>query len=346
MRSWKDRGMKRRGPRLRTIALVAVAAVLAAGCSGGASPATEPSANRGTPASPTPRSGVRNPFTITNRFDAASLGLDHPIALAIGPDGNLYVTDNSQAVTVISPDGEVLRRWGSGGKGQGEFSFVSTDPSDPQAVHAAIAVGPDGQVYVSDSGNYRVEVFSATGTFIREFGSFGTKEGQLLAPFDLVADRDGNVYVADDSLATVSKFSPTGDFIWGIGGALEGDPDLVGHKHLASIDSQGRIVMANDDIGRILYVDAKGHKVDAFGRSGDFPGGACNVTVDAADYTFVNSCGLGETQVFHRNHELIGGWYGPDNPLGICPLFGPNGEVFALGQDGAILGLAVALPKG
>jgi hypothetical protein len=44
-----------------------------------------------------------SPFTVTARYTAASLGLDHPDALAIGPDGNPYVTDASQRVTVLSP---------------------------------------------------------------------------------------------------------------------------------------------------------------------------------------------------------------------------------------------------
>jgi hypothetical protein len=329
-------GVRTRG-RLRTFALVAIGAVVAAGCTGGASQGKAPNQSQGTVGAATPP-GIPNPFTVIARFEAQSLGLDHPIGLAIGPDGKLYVTDASQAVAVVSPDGKVLRRWGRSGKGPGEFRFVGQDPTDPSTLHAKIAVGLDGQVYVSDSGNYRIEVFSSTGTFMRQFGSNGSAEGQFLTPFDLAVDGAGNVYVADDQGQTVSKFSPAGHFVWRIGGFLAKDPDLIGHEHLATADAHGRVVMVNDNKGRILYIDAQGHKVDAFSADG------CDVTVDVLGYTFVTSCFAGETKVFDRTHKLIGGWSGPDNLLSISPRFGPNGEIFALGQDGTILELEITRP--
>lgn len=284
---------------------------------------------------------VPNPFTIVDRFEAPSLGLERPVALAVGPDGNAYVTDTNQAVVVISSGGKVLRRWGHEGSEPGEFSFVGVDEADPVDIHASIAVGPDGKVYVSDSGNYRVEVFSAKGTFIRQFGEFGSAEGQLLTPFDLVADRAGNAYVVDDQAGAVSKFSPTGAFVWRIGGFAEDDTDLLGHEHLGSIDSHGRVVMTNDDTAKVLYVDDEGHKVDSF----DLREGACDVAVDAVGNTFVNyGCGgPADTEVFDRTHDLVAGWYG-DSPMRTAPRLGMNGQAFALGADGTILKLRVTLP--
>jgi len=315
-------------------ALVGAAALLAVSCTGGASHGAAPSQSQrplGTP------SGNPSPFTVIARFDPSSLGLDHPIGLAIGPDGNLYVTDASQAIAVISADGNVLRQWGSPGTGPGEFSFVSFS-GDPSDIHAAIAAGPDGRVYVVDNGNHRIQVFSATGAFIRQFGSMGNAEGQFLTPFDLAVDRAGNVYVTDDQGESVSKFSPTGRFVWRIGGNLAKNPDLRGHEHLASVDSHGRVVMVNDDKGRILYVDGKGHKVDAFSADG------CDVTVDALGNTFVNGCFRGQTNIFDRTHKLVGGWSGSDNQLTMSPRFGPKGEIFAIAQDGTIFKLEVSLP--
>jgi DNA-binding beta-propeller fold protein YncE len=318
----------------RTFALVIGAAIVAAGCTSGASHATAPSQSRRTLGT---QSASPNPFTVTARFEASSLGLDHPIGLAIGPDGNLYVTDTSQVVAVISPEGNVLQRWGTPGTGPGELSFVSFS-SDLADVHAAIAVDREGQVYVVDNGNRRIQVFSATGAFIRQFGTRGTEEGQFLTPFDIAVGPEGDVYVSDDQGQTVSKFSPPGLFEWRIGGQSENDPDLLGHQHLASVDTHGRVVMANDDAGRILYVDGKGHKVDAFSADG------CDVTVDALGDTFVNSCLLRDISIFDRTHKLIGSWSGPESPLTIAPRFGPKGEIFAIARDGTILRLEVALP--
>jgi sugar lactone lactonase YvrE len=339
--------------------LLAIAvAMFAAGCGGGTSTAatnSQPSTGGGGAASSsvTAPLGLPNPFTITARYSARSLGLNDPANLAIGPDGNLYVTDASQHVTVISPQGKVLRQWGQPGKGPRQFSFITqpNKPPIPEEVAAGIAIGIDGHVYVADSGNARIEVFTRTGGFLSQFGSFGYGNSQFLYPSDLAVDGDGNVYVSDGQKETLSKFSPSGAFVWGIGGTSETDPDLIGHFHLSnsSIDSHGRIITVNDDQNRIVYIDAMGNKVDAFGSSEDFRDFACGVTVNMAGYTFVNSCQEPlltphYTEVFDRTHNLVGTWY--PSPFGLAPQFGPNGEVFALGEDGSIIRLRLTLPEG
>ena len=287
-----------------------------------------------------------SPFTITARYAPKSLGLRNSRYLAIGPDGNLYVTDGRQRVSVISPRGKVLRRWGKPGNGPGEFRFVSSDPSDAKDMHAAVTVGRNGMVYVSDSGNARIQVFTPKGRFVRQFGTFGNGKGQFLLPADLVVDDAGNVYVTDDQRESLAKFSPSGKVVWRIGGGASADSDLVGHFHLASIDAHRRLVVANDDKSRILYLDRNGHKVDAFGSGSKFPDGACGVTVNRAGSTFVTGCGSGPTLVFDRTHRLVAESPRSTEPLLRSPSFGPRGEVFALGRNGSILKLHITLPRG
>jgi streptogramin lyase len=336
------------------VLLVAVA-MLAAGCGGGTSTAaTNSQASTGVggtgSSSATTSPGLGNPFTIAARYSATSLGLNDPANLDIGPDGNLYVTDASQRVTVISPQGKVLRRWGHDGHGPGQFSFVKHDPTAP-GVSAGIAVAADGRVYVADSGNARIEAFTPAGGFLLQFGSLGNADSQFVFPGALAVDGDGNVYVADGQELTLSKFSPSGTFDWRIGGTSETDLDLDGHLHLSSsnFDSHGRILIANDDKNRIVYLDAMGNNVDAFGSPADFRDGACDVTVNAAGYTFVNSCQEPlltphYTEVFDRTHNLVGTWY--PSPFGWAPRFGPNGEIFTLGENGSIIRLRLTLAEG
>jgi hypothetical protein len=243
----------------------------------------------------------------------------------------------------------VLRRWGKPGSGSGEFKFISGDPTAPTDVQASIAVGPHGEVYVSDCGNARVQVFTPDGRFVRQFGSEGGGKGQFLSPTDLPVDGTGNVHVTDGLKQTLAKFSPAGKVIWQIGGGASSDPDLRGHFHLASIDTHGRLVMVNDDQQRILYVDSNGHKLDAF--SPNFPtsssiGGACEVTVDAVGNTYVSDCVPGPSLVYDRSHRLIAEWLGTTYSLLRSPVFDPDGEVFALATDGSILRLHITLPGG
>ena len=274
--------------RLAAAALVGGLAVLGAGCA----------ANAAAPAGGHPSAAAAgstalpNPFTVLARYGVKPLGLDHPDGLAIGPDGNLYVTDGSQRVTVISPAGKVMRRWGKPGTAPGEFKFIGGDPTTPANVNGKITVGRNGMVYVSDSGNARVQVFSPQGKFIRQFGSFGSRKGQFLSPGDLVVDGSGNLYVADDQSQTLAS-SPHGQGHLADRRKLVQRPDLLGHFHLAAIDAHGRLVMVNDDQHRVLYVDPSGHKVDAF--SPDYSsltgGNVCEATVDAAGNTYLSGCG-------------------------------------------------------
>jgi DNA-binding beta-propeller fold protein YncE len=337
--------MERITTRLAAAAAAAGMALLAAGCSGAAGTATGTNTS---PVGATSRA-LPSPFTIMARYSAASLGLSQAHSFAVSPDGNLYLTDLSQRVTVISPAGKVLRRWGKPGSGPGEFRFIPNDPTALTDVQNAIAVGPDGTVYVSDSGNGRVQVFTRDGGFIRQFGSYGSGTGQLLRPYDLVIDSAGNAYVADDQSETLTKFSPDGRVIWQIGGGSSSDPDLTGHFHFTSIDAHGRLVVVNSDQDRVLYIDPNGHKVDAFSpsTSGSPVGTECEATVDAAGDTFVSGCGpnpTGPTLVYDRAHRPIAMWPGTTYSLVRSPVFGPDGEVFALATDGSILGLHVILP--
>ena len=267
-------------PKVLAAVLFAVGVGVLAGCGG--------STKR------TGSSSLPSPFRITARWRAKSLGLRNPRSLAIGPDGNLYVTDASRRVTVISPSGHLLRRWGRPGSGRGEFRFVAGDPSDPNDINGRIAVSPDGMVYVSDGGNARVEVFTAQGGFVRQVGSFGTGKAQFLDPTGLAVDHDGNVYVVDDQPGSLSKFSPSGKPVWRIGGVASTDRDLAGHLQLVgSIDAHGRLVVAADEpVGRILYIDRDGHKVDAFGAPAGAvtPGWDCAASVDAQGNTYVFEC--------------------------------------------------------
>ena len=323
--------------RLAVAAAVVGAALTAAGCAAGA-------------ASPASTKHLPSPFTVTNHYSAKSLGLNHPDALAVGPDGNLYVTDLSQRVSVISPAGKVLRRWGKPGSGPGEFKFIASDANAPTDVAGKIATGPNGTVYVSDSGNARVQEFTPQGAFIRQFGSYGTGKTQFLGPSDLVVDKAGDVYVEDGQAETVTKFSSAGKLIWRIGATL-GAPDIVGHHHFTVIDAHGRIVMTNDDLNKVVYVDTSGHELDSFRpESAAFYGGnVCEATVDSAGNTYVSGCGpgpTGPTLVYDRAHRLIAKWPGTAYTLLRSPVFGPHGEVFALATDGSILKLHITLPGG
>jgi hypothetical protein len=319
--------------------------VLTASCGATTTPST---ASSGPPsASTSASSSLPNPFVVVNHWSGESLGLLYPEDLAIGADGNIYVTDNNDRVTVISRQGTVLRRWGSQGAGPGQFQF-SGPVGDP---HGRIAIGLTGLVYVSDSGNDRVQVFTAGGRFVEQFGN-----DQLLSPDFLAVDGAGNTYIADDNGTT--KFSPAGVFSWRIMPGVSSDPDLNHGILPASFDSHGRLLGALPEGDRVIYLDPDSHKVDAFDIGHSLIGGPCRATVDAQGNTYVTACGPNgnapdfvgapgaDSLVFDREHKLVGDWRGaPHGALRTSPHFGPNGEVFALEWDGTLVELKITLKE-
>jgi sugar lactone lactonase YvrE len=88
----------------------------------------------------------------------------------------------------------------------------------------AVAVGPDGAVFVGDQGSHVVQVFNPDGTFRRELGSAGTKPGQLSAVGALAAAPDGSVIVADGS-NRIARFGADGSLLasWGRSGSAVGE---------------------------------------------------------------------------------------------------------------------------
>jgi sugar lactone lactonase YvrE len=278
--------------------------------------------------------------------------------LAVGPNGNVYVTDFSQRVTELTPSGNVLRRWGSRGHGPGQFDFLAPDPSAPKQVAGLLAIGPHGDVYVSDSGNSRVEVFSADGRFLRQFGRPGTGLGRFDATFALAVDPAGNVYVLDGKVqGLLTKFSPNGRPLWQVGAAGSDAPFAGLPMHTTAVDSHGRLVLNSDQNGEVYYLDGGGHVVDSFNANPHtigLPFGPCSATVDDAGNVYATECGQGQscstlrcsaTLVFDRTHQLIAEWDDPGGPLNSGPAFGPNREVFTITPDGSIVRLRPTLPN-
>ena len=97
----------------------------------------------------------------------------------------------------FTQDGQLVCTFGSQDSGAGQFS-------SPQG----IAVPPDGQVYVSDTSNGRVQVFTADGTYIRAFG-----QGQLNGPIGLTFTTQGNVVVASSGNSRMSIFDLEGQLV-------------------------------------------------------------------------------------------------------------------------------------
>ena len=81
-----------------------------------------------------------------------------------------------------------------------------------------IACDSSGKVYVADSGNHRIQVFTAEGKLLHMFGRHGQGRGELDWPVGVAIDVNGMVYVSKNNNHRVSIFTSEGDFVMSFGG--------------------------------------------------------------------------------------------------------------------------------
>lgn len=125
-------------------------------------------------------------------------------------DEKLYVADiERNKVLVFNLKGEKLLEIGKAGVNEGELRAPN-----------AIAVDPDENIYVSDTGNQRVQIFDKTGKFVKIIN--GSKDGKggstLVNPRGIAVDSRGILYVVNNLSHYVYGFDKDGKKIFEFGG--------------------------------------------------------------------------------------------------------------------------------
>lgn len=159
-------------------------------------------------------SGLGRVFTF-NR-DGTYLGkigssdlFEKPTGIAIHND-RIYVVDTHRhRVLVFSQDdGRLLFQFGKNGSKDGEFHY-------PTHIFASA----DGHLYITDTLNFRVQVFDRDGNFLSLFGRLGDAMGDFSKPKGIAVDSDGNTYVADSQFDNIQIFDQSGRLLLVLGGS-------------------------------------------------------------------------------------------------------------------------------
>ncbi len=186
-------------------------------------------------------------FQITNH-------LERPSGLAISGE-QLFVADSQRhCIVVFDLRGKYLSEFGKRGTKPGEFNFPTHLSADP----AVSGTGLQGNLYVTDSMNSRVQVLDAGGKFKTEIGSIGNSTGQFSRPKGVAVDSFGHVYVVDALFGNVQIFDADGKMLLNFGDS-GGNPGQFWLPNGIAITKNNEIYVA----------DSYNHRVQIFKYVGE-----------------------------------------------------------------------------
>lgn len=226
---------------------------------------------------------------------AGSTTLLDPSHVLLLPNGNLLISDmtGSNCVKIIDPAGNIVATLGT----PGPPSSAAGQFDGPEGLAAS---STNGDIYVVDSNNSRVEIFTENGTYVSSFGS-----NLLTDPESVAVDSSGNAYVVDDIANAVFEFNAAGTLVNTFGnsgtGKLSQPIDII-------MTAGGNLLV--DDMGnnRVVEFTTAGAYVTSFGSFGsgngqfNHPVGIC---FDSHGNLYVNDAGNGRIEEFSSNFTFL-----------------------------------------
>jgi DNA-binding beta-propeller fold protein YncE len=226
-------------------------------------------------------------FLLSWQMPQTSLG--KPKGMGRDRDGNIVVLEpHYQRVNVFSPEGKLLAQWGKHGTNAGELMMpraVAVNsrhevylseyglvervqkfaPRGEELLgsfgHPGNAPGefnrPEGlcvdaqdRIYVADSCNHRIQVFSSDGKFLRAYGNAGKGKGELSYPYDICVDAAGRQYVCEFGNSRIQVFD-----------ANDQPLEIIGGPGLAPGEFSNPWGVALDSAGNLYVADSQNHRV-------------------------------------------------------------------------------------
>jgi len=159
-------------------------------------------------------------------------------------DGYFYLSEfvSNERITKLDESGKWVASWGQLGIEPGQFNRPR-----------ALALGPDGLLYVADACNHRIQVFTREGAFVRAFGEPGSAPGQLQYPYDLAFSSSGDLFVVEYGNCRVQRFLLTGESR-GVWGAPGNRPGQLAKPWALVVDRFGRVHVVDTDNHRVQRI--------------------------------------------------------------------------------------------
>ncbi len=218
-------------------------------------------------------------------------GVDQPSDLAIGPGGELYLVDGvNNRIVVTTAEGAPRFAFGKSGSKPGEFRYP-----------LGIDISRDGRVFVADTGNHRIQVFTPKGDFLYMF-PVKTASGEKPAdPVDVLAlDRKQYLYVSDNDNHKIKVHKQDGAFVFEWGGFGE-ERGRFRYPGILAANEYNQIFVVDVLNTRIQEFDPDGNFIAEIGAWGVSPGQLFKpkgVAIDKAGRVFISDSFMGCLQVF------------------------------------------------
>lgn len=136
----------------------------------------------------------------------------------------------------------------------------------PLAQPAALALDPDGNLYIADTGNHRVLKCDPQGRLLREVGGFGFDQEQFDRPVDVWAGNGLDVIVADYNNHRLQRFDRDLNFIASYSSAEAQEQSLqFSYPAAVALSPQGELFVADHEFKRLLRFDVFGKPKASFG---------------------------------------------------------------------------------
>ena len=181
-----------------------------------------------------------------------------PAGLTVDADGNLYIVDTlNHRVQKLAQDGSFIDAIGGQGSDPGEYANPQAQdsqfaPDGPWGV----AVDADGNLYVADTWNHRIQKYGPDLNLVADWSI-----GGLFGPRDIAITSAGNLLVVDTGNKRIMEYTPAGEFLQQHGSAGDG-PGEFNEPSSISITSDGDIYIADYWNRRIQHFDAEFNYID------------------------------------------------------------------------------------
>lgn len=188
---------------------------------------------------------------------AGKTELESPVAVAVRPDGAVYLADSRlKKVFLLDRTGKLL-----GVAAQAGLERPAGLAYDPAS----------GRLYVADSAGQKIVVFGADAMPIRSWGQAGGSDGEFNYPTHLALDPTGVLLVSDALNFRVQAFDSDGRFLWKFGRHGDGSGDMAAPKGIAA-DREGHVFVVDALFDAVQIFERDGSYLLGFGERGTKPG--------------------------------------------------------------------------